>query len=83
MHDILIYSIFYSISILFDITISTMDLVAKKLQPPYVPKHTQELAYFDKNLTQQAEVTDTILTASQRALINKGQHQQSFDGFGS
>ena len=29
------------------------DLVAKKLQPPYVPKHTQELAYFDKNLTQQ------------------------------
>ena len=63
--------------------LNIQDLVAKKLEPPYVPKHTQELAYFDKNLTQQQEVTDTILTASQRALINKGQHQQSFDGFGS
>ena len=51
----------------------------KELTPPYVPRVTEDLAYFDKNLTQQTEVNDTILSATQRAVINKDQHQ--FEGF--
>jgi len=54
-------------------------LKAKQLTPPYVPRVQDDLAYFDKALTSQTEVADTILNAGQRAIINKG--QQSFEGF--
>lgn len=54
-------------------------LQAKQITPPYVPRVQDDLAYFDKNLTSQTEVTDTILSATQRAVINKDQHQ--FEGF--
>lgn len=45
-------------------------LLQKQIDPPYVPRVQEDLAYFDKNLTSQNEVADTILTASQRAVIN-------------
>ena len=54
-------------------------LVAKQITPPYVPRIKEDLAYFDRNLTSQTEVQDTILSATQRAVINKDQHQ--FEGF--
>ena len=54
-------------------------LIAKQLTPPYVPRVTEDLAYFDKNLVAQTEVNDTILSASQRSVINKDAHQ--FEGF--
>ena len=46
-------------------------LQAKTITPPYVPRAQDDLAYFDKNLTSQTEVQDTILSATQRAVINK------------
>ena len=46
-------------------------LLAKQISPPYVPRVQEDLAYFDKNLTSQTEVNDTILSATQRAVINK------------
>jgi len=54
-------------------------LVAKQLTPPYVPRVTEELAYFDKNLTSQTECNDTILSATQRSVINNS--KSSFEGF--
>lgn len=54
-------------------------LVAKQLTPPYVPQTKDDLAYFDKNLVAQTEVSDTILSASQRAVINKDKN--AFAGF--
>lgn len=54
-------------------------LLAKQLPPPYVPRISEDLAYFDKNLTSQSEVADTILSASQRAVINKD--KDAFEGF--
>lgn len=54
-------------------------LVAKQLTPPYVPQTKDDLAYFDKNLVAQTEVNDTILSASQRAVINKDKN--AFAGF--
>ena len=47
------------------------ELTAKRLTPPYVPRVSEELAYFDKQLTSQTEVNDTILSSAQRAVINK------------
>ncbi len=44
-----------------------------------MPRVKEDFAYFDKNLTSQTEVQDTILSASQRSIINKDQHQ--FEGF--
>ena len=46
-------------------------LLAKQITPPYVPRVQDDLAYFDRNLTSQTEVQDTILSATQRAVINK------------
>jgi serum/glucocorticoid-regulated kinase 2 len=42
-------------------------LIAKQLDPPYVPQTKDDLAYFDKNLVKQSatEVADTMLTPSQ------------------
>jgi len=42
-------------------------LIAKELDPPYVPQTKDDLAYFDKNLVKQSatEVADTMLTPSQ------------------
>lgn len=54
-------------------------LKAKQLTPPYVPRVQEDLAYFDKNLTSQTEVADTILTTNQRAIINKDKN--AFEGF--
>ena len=45
--------------------------MAKQITPPYVPRVQEDLAYFDRNLTSQTEVQDTILSASQRAVISK------------
>lgn len=56
-------------------------LLAKQITPPYKPRVQEDLAYFDKNLVSQTEVTDTILTPNQRAIINKDAHQ--FEGFSS
>lgn len=50
-------------------------LVKKELTPPYVPKVQEDFAYFDKKLTEQTEVADTILTAAQRSIVNKDQNQ--------
>ena len=44
-------------------------LVAKRLTPPYVPRSSSDLAYFDRNLVAQTEIADTILTPSQRAIV--------------
>lgn len=51
-------------------------LLRKEIEPPYVPKATEELAYFDKKLTSgETEVADTILTAAQRSIVNKDKNQ--------
>ena len=42
--------------------IDRTQLLEKALPPPYVPQTKEDLAYFDKNLVKQTEVTDTILT---------------------
>ena len=46
-------------------------LRAKQIVPPYVPRVQEDLAYFDRNLTSQTEVQDTIMSATQRAIIKK------------
>lgn len=56
-------------------------LLKKELTPPYIPKVKADLAYFDKNLTSQTEVTDTILSVGQRQMINKDANK--FEGFSS
>lgn len=57
-------------------------LMRKEIEPPYKPDSTEELAYFDPKLTQQAgEITESVLPAQQRAIINAGQH--NFKGFSS
>ena len=51
-------------------------LLKKEIEPPYVPKATEDLAYFDKKLTSgETEVADTILTAAQRSIVNKDKNQ--------
>lgn len=60
-----------------DLNIEQLKL--KQLTPPYVPRVQDDLAYFDKNLTSQTEVADTILTTSQRAIVNKDKN--AFEGF--
>lgn len=50
-------------------------LLKKEIEPPYVPKSKDELSYFDKKLTSETEVADTILTAAQRSIVNKDQNQ--------
>lgn len=54
-------------------------LTAKELTPPYVPKVQADLAYFDKNLVNMTEVSDTILSPAQRAIVNKD--KASFENF--
>ena len=56
-------------------------LLAKKLEPPYVPQTKADLAYFDKNLVKQSanEVADTILTPAQQQVIKSDPNQ--FAGF--
>ena len=49
-------------------------LLKKELVPPYVPKSKEDLSYFDKKLTSETEVADTILTAAQRSIVNKDQN---------
>ena len=46
-------------------------LLAKELEPPYVPNTNAELAYFDKNLVKQnaTEVADTMLTPAQQQIV--------------
>jgi serum/glucocorticoid-regulated kinase 2 len=57
-------------------------LMSKQLVPPYKPTVSEDLAYFDPKLTQQTgEITESILPAQQRAIINAGQH--NFKGFSS
>ena len=56
-------------------------LLKKELTPPYIPKVKADLAYFDKNLTSQTEVADTILSVGQRQMINKDANK--FEGFSS
>lgn len=54
----------------------------KEIVPPYKPDSNEDLAYFDPKLTQQTgEITESVLPAQQRAIINAGQH--NFKGFSS
>ena len=56
-------------------------LLAKQLDPPYVPQTKAELAYFDKNLVKQnaTEVADTMLTPAQQQIVKSDPNQ--FAGF--
>lgn len=56
-------------------------LLSKEIPSPYKPAISEDFAYFDPKLTQQTEVSDTILPADKMAIVNKGKHQ--FDGFSS
>lgn len=61
--------------------LNIQQLIEKKITSPYTPRVQDDLAYFDRNLVNAQETSETILSPAQQALVNKDQDQ--FKGFAS
>jgi hypothetical protein len=49
-------------------------LLKKEIEPPYKPVITDDLLFFDKNLTGKDQIAESVIDKSRQKLIMQNQH---------
>jgi hypothetical protein len=49
-------------------------LLKKEIEPPYKPVITDDLRFFDKNLTGKDQIAESVIDKSRQKLIMQNQH---------